>query len=223
MPTKLKFPISLLAVPFYTIALMGSTGDNLQIVRSAFCSVESELKFVKEPADQAGYLQSDDAAETVEVEFVAEVLGATSYQWRKDGVAIPGANAATLKFSACLLDNGAKFDLVASNGAASLTSRTAILTVELGEKPKIIEQPKALTIKAGETATFTIKITGKPAPDVVHWMEYDPIKDDAVEVGEGMTLVLPNVGKEKNGCEYYAHFCNALGCVMSETAVLTVE
>jgi photosystem II stability/assembly factor-like uncharacterized protein len=53
-----------------------------------------------------------------------------SYQWYRDGTAIPGANAASYTLTnAQLLDNGAQFYVEVSNSEGSVTSNTVTLTV----------------------------------------------------------------------------------------------
>jgi photosystem II stability/assembly factor-like uncharacterized protein len=53
-----------------------------------------------------------------------------SYQWSRDGTAIPGANGASYTLAnAQLADSGARFAVAVSNGAGSVTSRAATLTV----------------------------------------------------------------------------------------------
>lgn len=53
-----------------------------------------------------------------------------TYQWRKNGTAVPGATATTYTLApATLADTGASFTVVVTNAAGSATSSAAILTV----------------------------------------------------------------------------------------------
>ena len=54
-----------------------------------------------------------------------------SYQWRRNGSGIDGATSATYVVNPTneLTDDGAQFDVVVTNGAGSVTSATALLTV----------------------------------------------------------------------------------------------
>ncbi|GLH72763.1 hypothetical protein GETHLI_12650 [Geothrix limicola] len=55
--------------------------------------------------------------------------GVLNYQWMKNGVAIPGANAPTYSTPPTVdADNGATYSVVVSNSAGSVTSNNAVLT-----------------------------------------------------------------------------------------------
>lgn len=63
--------------------------------------------------------------------FTAAATGAPApgYQWRKNGVAIPGANGATLSFSSVQAGDAALYDVVFTNSAGTATTASAALTV----------------------------------------------------------------------------------------------
>jgi hypothetical protein len=54
---------------------------------------------------------------------------AATYQWRKSGVAIPGANGATLALGNVQLGDSANYDVVVTNASGSATSTNAAITV----------------------------------------------------------------------------------------------
>jgi hypothetical protein len=61
---------------------------------------------------------------------VASGAGSLSYQWRRDGQVIAGANAASYTTpAATLADNGASFTVLVSNAAGSVASTSAVLLV----------------------------------------------------------------------------------------------
>ena len=81
-----------------------------------------------------------------------------SYQWQKNKANISGATAASYTTPATTSgDNGAKFDVVVSNSAGSMTSGTAMLTVNpAGVTLKSIAvTPMSPSIVAGNTQQFT--------------------------------------------------------------------
>ena len=65
------------------------------------------------------------------VTFTVAVAGSPSptVQWRRSGVAIVGATGLTYTVTAADADNGASFDVVATNTGGSTTSLAAVLTV----------------------------------------------------------------------------------------------
>ena len=81
-----------------------------------------------------------------------------SYQWQKNKANISGATAASYTTPATTSgDNGAKFDVVVSNSTGSMTSGTAMLTVNpAGVTLKSIAvTPMSPSIVAGNTQQFT--------------------------------------------------------------------
>ncbi len=63
----------------------------------------------------------------------ARGMGQVRYQWRRDGVDVPGQTAPILVLSGLTLaDNGARYTVVASNQAGSVTSSELVLSVTPG-------------------------------------------------------------------------------------------
>jgi hypothetical protein len=69
-----------------------------------------------------------DEGSNVELEVVA-TGGSLFYQWRKDGVDVPGANAAKLPLVAVMRDDAGSYDVVVTNAAGSAASDPATVTV----------------------------------------------------------------------------------------------
>jgi hypothetical protein len=95
-----------------------------------------------------------------------------NYQWQKNSANISGATTASYTTPAALAgDNGAKFDVVVSNGAGNLTSTMATLTVNAAAvAPAITTQPVSQTVTVGQTATFSVAATGT-APLNYQWQK----------------------------------------------------
>lgn len=66
---------------------------------------------------------------------VAASAGPFTYQWRKDGMAIPGATGATLTLSGVTAASAASYDVVVSDITSALTSFPARLTVAPAGSP----------------------------------------------------------------------------------------
>jgi hypothetical protein len=66
-------------------------------------------------------------------------VGPAAFQWRRDGIVLPGATEAELRYSpARLSDNGARFSVMVTNRLGSVTSREAVLTVTPDVTPPVI-------------------------------------------------------------------------------------
>lgn len=89
----------------------------------------TRLEITQQPADVTAH-GWDQAIFTVAVSH--DAIFPATYQWRRDGVAIPGATSSSFSLITTASDNGAKFDCVVSlSGLATgpVTSRQATLTV----------------------------------------------------------------------------------------------
>lgn len=91
--------------------------------------------------------------------FSVAVTGAEpiSYQWRRNGAAIPGATGVDYTIPAAVLaDHNARFDVVVKNSFGTATSRAAKLEVVDGHRPEaVIEAPGQGTLyRAGDTIQF---------------------------------------------------------------------
>ena len=86
-----------------------------------------------------------------------------AYQWKKDGSDIAGATSSTYKPVSSGELNGAKFSVVVTNSAGSVTSNEAVLSdVAIGT------QPTNQTAYTSKTATFSVTATGT-APLSYQW------------------------------------------------------
>src|SRR5271154_6434442 len=85
-----------------------------------------------------------------------------SYQWKKGGNAISGANASSYVTPATASgDDGSQFSVTVSNSAGTATSNPATLTVNT--PPSITTQPANQTVVVGQTATFSVIASGTTA------------------------------------------------------------
>ena len=145
---------------------------------------------------------------------------ALSYQWRKNGVAITGANNPLLKLPAVGATDGASYAVVISNAAGTVTSQTAVLTVSAGVPPllapTIVTQPSAVSVPSGNTATFAAGVDGS-GPFSFQWL-----KDGVAVAGETRAVfTLANVAA-KNAGAYAVTVRNSVATVTSQAAGLDV-
>ena len=91
-----------------------------------------------------------------------------TYQWRKNGVTIVGASAATYSIASAAVADAGSYSVVVTNSAGAITSTAAILEVAAPAPPVIATPPAAQTVGQGEAATFTVVASGA-GPFTYQW------------------------------------------------------
>jgi hypothetical protein len=87
------------------------------------------------------------------------------YQWRFNGAPIAGATDASYTIANTLTNNAGNYDVVVTNGIASIASSNALLTVSPAPvRPSILSFANDLAAYIGQAATFTVQAQGNPAP-----------------------------------------------------------
>ena len=137
-----------------------------------------------------------------------------SYQWRKDGQPISGANTADYHLAAATTNDTGGYDVVVTNIAGAVTSLVATLIVEV--TPVILEPPQNLVVEEGEAALFSVAAWGLPTP-TLQWRH----DGELIEGATNASLTISSAQLADAG-EYDAVAANAAGTVTSATAALTV-
>lgn len=153
--------------------------------------------------------------------------GYFSYQWQRalagtttwtdiaNGGGVSGASTAALTIGGTTTGmSGEQYRCRVTNTAGVTTSATATLTVH--QRPSITTQPVAVTIDAGETATFTVVAGGTP-PLSYQWSRYGVVLPGATAA----TLTLTNVQDADAGA-YTVTVSNAVGTAGSNVGSLVV-
>jgi alpha-tubulin suppressor-like RCC1 family protein len=146
-----------------------------------------------------------------------------TYQWRRNGVDIPGANAFSYTTPATTAgDNGAQFSVVVSNSAGGATSSTATLTVTPAgpppNSPMIATQPANANASAGQSATFSVIATGA-APLAYQWRR----NGVAIAGATAASYTTPVTTVSDNGALFSVVVSNAGGAVTSAAATLAIR
>lgn len=164
------------------------------------------------------------AATTVEgarASFSAAATGSAplAYQWRRGGVDIPGANAASYTTPVlALADNGARFSVRVSNAVGPVTSAEAVLSVTaVAAAPSITTQPVSTSVTVGQTAAFSVT-SGGTAPFSYQWQ----LNGVDISGATGASYTTPTLVLADSGARYSVRVGNAAGFVTSAEAVLTV-
>lgn len=90
-----------------------------------------------------------------------------TYQWRREGVPIPGAISSSLTFSAVQIPDSGDYEVVVTNPNTSVTSAVATLTLR-GPAGVIGQLPNQLLLTAGQPLEFSVDVIGGPVP-VITW------------------------------------------------------
>ncbi|RFC45531.1 MAG: Immunoglobulin I-set domain-containing protein/Immunoglobulin I-set domain-containing protein [Verrucomicrobia bacterium] len=144
------------------------------------------------------------------------------YQWRKDGVAVPGGTAATLRLSAAETSGGI-YDVVVKNAINDACSSAATLKVKL--PVVIVTQPVAKVVNLGSAARFRVEVKGA-APFNYQWRRDGvPLTDGVVQGGTAVLsgartelLTISGVQNDSQG-DYDVVVSNGIGMPATSDAV----
>ncbi len=156
--------------------------------------------------------------------FAATVSGPgpLSYQWRRNGVNITGANSAILTLANVTALNDGRYDLVVTNSAGSTTTEPGLLQVTLGTPiplaPAIAASPASITVAAGNAASFAVAVTGT-GPYSYQWFK-SGVTAPLAE-GDFPSFSIAAVTPADAGA-YSVRVTNNVGNVLSAAATLTV-
>src|SRR5438132_7153283 len=141
-----------------------------------------------------------------------------NYQWQKNGTAISGATSSSYTMTATTAaDSGSQFVMVVSNSVGNVSSRAAILHVNAGP-PSITIPPASQTVKAGQTATFSVWAAGTP-PLTYQWHK----NGVSISGATSATYITPPTALGDSGSAFTVVVSNSLGSVTSSAANLTVN
>jgi pectate lyase len=158
--------------------------------------------------------QTANVGSNVSFSVAAGGTAPLSYQWYKDGTALAGSYADTLSLSNVQAGDAGSYTVKVTNGAGSLTSNPATLTVIT--PPTITTQPASQTINAGQTATFSVA-AGGTSPFAFQWK-----KDGADIPGANAATFSVVNAQEANAGSYSVVVSNPAGSANSDGATLTV-
>jgi alpha-tubulin suppressor-like RCC1 family protein len=138
--------------------------------------------------------------------------------------ALPNETSTVLSFVAQQADDGASFRLCATNGAGTTCSRSARLSViPQPMPPQITQQPQAVTVAAGTSASFTVVATGGSLS--YEWHSSRDGASFALEprCGNAATCTLSNAQLADDGTFLRVRVFNGAGAALSASALLTVR
>ena len=157
--------------------------------------------------------------------FSVEATGTPdpTYQWQKNGANVTAGEGATSNTyttpATTIADDGAKFSVVVSNSAGTVSSKEAVLSVNA--PASIATQPANKAVVAGQTASFSVTAAGT-GPFTYQW------KRGGVNVSAGVggttsTYTTPTtVVATDHNAVFTVEVRNSAGTVTSSSATLSV-
>jgi len=189
------------------LAACGSTGSNGNPGNATAPQITTQ------PADK-----TVTVGQTATFSVTATGTAPLTYQWQR-GTQNVGTNSNTYTTPATQAsDNDAKFQVIITNSAGSVTSSQATLTVNSGSgAPVITRQPASLTVTVGQPANFTVAATGT-AP-----LSYQWTKNGANVGTNSSTYNIAVTALADNNAMIQVRVSNVSGNMLSSTATLTVK
>jgi len=148
-------------------------------------------------------------------QVIATGSGVISYQWYRDGVPITGAVYSTYTLDPAQYIHAGSYWVVVSNPYGTVTSATAVLTVNV--KPTITAQPQGQVVAVGSSVTFAVGTAGT-TPMNYQWKK----GSSAIAGATASTYTIPYAQTTDAG-SYSVVVSNAAGSVTSSAATLSVK
>ena len=156
----------------YTVIVFNSAGS--VVSAGAQLNVVFPPSIVQQPLSRNVYIKPDPKAANLpngtNVTFtVAGSSGnsALNYQWRFNGVEIPGATGASYTVLDVQLDEEGDYTCAVTDSIATVISAPARLVPWLA--PVIVLKPTDLVVAAGSEFTASVEVTGNPLPMAYSW------------------------------------------------------
>ncbi|MDR1816927.1 MAG: immunoglobulin domain-containing protein [Puniceicoccales bacterium] len=154
----------------------------------------------KQPIGGTVYEGGDIALEVTASSIASDGAAVpVTYQWRRNGVAIPGANSPTYTLANARVTQGGNFDVLVSNAAGSTVSATAVVSVvtQANSAPAILRQPSApAVVYTGQKLTLTVGVSSPDnRPLTYQWFR----GDTAIAGATASTLVFNSLAESDAG------------------------
>lgn len=152
----------------YTVLVYNAGGSLLSL--PAALEVHRKPLVVLPPRGVQVRVQPDPAAlATTNATFVvlAYAPGPLSYQWRHDGVDIPGATGPALTLSDVKISDGGNYSVLVTDDYGTVSSVPAPLVPLVS--PVIVLPPLDQSVAPGRPVTFSVGVTGSPIPFGFEW------------------------------------------------------
>lgn len=184
----------------------------VQLVIASFTTLVVMLPIIARADNWATY----PTGGTVRISVSSDGTGPFRYQWRKNGVEIPGATSATYTFANAQLSDSGSYSVLVTNSVGSAVSDIAMVGVGT-VPPHVDTQPLSQGVTAGASITLSVTVGGSAAPSV-KWQ----LNGIDIPGATGTTLTISNATGAAAGA-YTAVVTNNLGSIASDAAIVTVH
>jgi hypothetical protein len=153
----------------YSVVIFNSGGS----VQSATARVRVLFppSIVVQPTNRNVRIRPDpNSAPTTNATFTAVATSGNSevnYQWRFNGVDIPGATSPALTITDVQLDEEGDYSCVISDSVTTVYSATARLSPWIS--PIVVQAPLSQTVVEGSDFTASVEVSGNPMPFAYSW------------------------------------------------------
>jgi len=197
----------------YTVVVSNSAGSVTSIAAILAVTVPIVAPLITaQPVNQ-----SVSAGDNASFSVTASGTAPLSYQWKRNGANIAGANVSTLSLTSVTTNQTGNYTVVVTNAAGSATSAAATLTVTtLPVAPTILTPPAGQSVTAGASVTLSVVASGT-APFSHQWK----FNGANIPGATASTLNLTAVTTNQAG-GYSVVVTNVAGAVTSSPATLIV-
>lgn len=143
-----------------------------------------------------------------------------TYQWRRNGVDIPGATSSSLNLSnVALALDGSRYTVLVADGPATRLSNEAVLhvvpadVVEPDQSPASISNLSDVIVDPGESATFSVVVWGA-SPIAIQWYR----NGEPIPGASSAIYRTPPVMDADYGTRFHATATNAYGAATTTEA-----
>ena len=190
----------------YDVVINNECGNTTSVL--ATLTMHTGVTITQQPVNMVGC-----QGEQVVLSVVAEG-GTLTYQWRKDGEEIEGANAADYVIEEVDPNDAGVYDVIISNGCPETSTAATLSVTESG--PSINTQPANIDGCVGQPVTLTVSASG--AGIEYQWYKDDVPIADATAAAYTIEAVDPN-----DFGDYTVTVINPCGSVTSEVATLSAD
>ncbi len=208
---------------YYKVLLSNSQGNiisdsaHLGITPPAAPTIRPNSPYSWEPKSQP-QSQTVYLNDSIVLSVLADGIPAPTYQWKKNGNNIIGADSSVLKIFPVKSSDSGHYTVVVSNDQGSVISDTAIVMVIYPGPPTILKQPTSQTVIERQPVTFQIFASGS-APLRYQWKN----SGGSILGATSSSYSIERTALADSGNKYYCTITNSLGSITSDTVYLNVN